>query len=145
MDSGQDPTPSTSKTVDFALRKPHSSYIDSSSFMPKEDLSFYEHKQKNCKHSHSNHPNCRLNLECKVETSAIEDLDPSSHDRHDPSGNEVKELYTKAYNSNSNEKEFLTSNYPSFVVDFDEKAIEEHLKDVLNRWTIRAKTSLLAQ
>ena len=37
LNDGQDPRPSTSKKIEFSLRKPHSSEIYSSSFMSKEE------------------------------------------------------------------------------------------------------------
>ena len=67
--------------------------------------------------------NCEIN-----ETSVIEYFDPNSSDLHDPSGCEAKEPDTEAPDSSSNETELFDSNCPSFVVDFDEKAFEGHLK-----------------
>ena len=60
-------------------------------------------KEETCKPSHPNHHNFHSNFEHKVETSIIEDFDPNSSDRHDPSGREVKESEAKAHNSISNE------------------------------------------
>ena len=56
--------------------------------------------------------------------------DSSSSNYHDPSGFEAKEPGDKAPDSSSYEIELLTLNSPTFAVDFDEKAFEDHAKAV---------------
>ena len=85
-------------------------------------------KEETYEISESNDPNCHSNLECKVKTSCIEDFNPNYSDRHDPSVCEIKELESKAHDSSSRETEILASNHASFVVDFDTKEFEDHLK-----------------
>ena len=86
-------------------------------------------KEESFTSSYPNHHNCHSNLECKVETSDIEDFGPNSFDHRAPSGCEVKESEAKAHDSISNETQILTSNHHSFVVDFGKKNFEDHLKD----------------
>ena len=60
----------------------------------------------------------------------IECFDANSSDHHDPSARGVKESEAKDHDYVSNETELLASKNPSVIVDFDEKAFEECLKDL---------------
>ena len=80
-------------------------------------------KEETCKPSCPNHLNCFSNLECKVEKYVIEHFDPNSSDHYDPLDQDDKQLEVKDHHSTSKEIELLTSNNPSFVLDFDEKVL----------------------
>ena len=57
-----------------------------------------------------------------------EAFDDNSCDHHGPSKSEIKEPDIKTSDHNHDEIEFLTFNSSSFVIAFDEKAFEDHLK-----------------
>ena len=54
--------------------------------------------------------------------------DSTSSNTHSNSEHEIKEPDAEATDSSSQEMELLESNPPAFVVDFDEKTFEDHLK-----------------
>ena len=108
----------------FAVKRHNNPSFISSSFSSKDDLTSYS-PDKFFKNSIKRDTSlftafkegkyCHYNLECKLETSAIDNFDHNSSDYQDPSGRDVKESEAKDHDCISNETELLTSNHPSFV------------------------------
>ena len=81
--------------------------------------------------SNSNSSDFHDPSECEINTPNIETSESNYFDFHDTSECEIKVPGVETSDPNSDEIEFHALNCPAFVIDFDEKSLEDHPKAVI--------------